>query len=188
MLTISEAIKKGLSEYEDDYIMAVDELWRHNDTIAGRSVVDWFVSQVVQESRFSEKAVSRTGARGLAQFMPKTGDEVSRELMARGALESKFDRENPKQSIKAQVYYMNKMFNVWTLNRSDESRMQLALASYNAGAGNILKAQKESLGAKHWHDISKKLKQVTGVANSKETINYVRAITEVALVINDYRE
>jgi CRISPR/Cas system CMR-associated protein Cmr5 small subunit len=65
--------------------------------------------------------------------------------------------------------------------------MQLVLASYNAGAGNILKAQKLSGEKKHWLEIKNHLIKVTG-KNSKETIKYVSVITDFAVIIEDYKQ
>ena len=57
-----------------------------------------------------------------------------------------------------------------------------ALASYNAGLGNILKAQKLSGNQRKWNDIKKYLSNITG-RNSLETINYVASIKGYVLQV-----
>lgn len=187
MRTPSQAIIFGSKEHYDVYTKAVKEFWKHDKAIAGIPVEDWFVAQATQESRFNPKAVSPVGATGLAQFMPKTALEVARELKDHSLFEKGFNSLNPTQSIYAQIHYMNKLFNAWTWKRSATSKMQLALASYNAGLGNILKAQKASGNKKHWIEMKGHLKKVTG-HHSKETIVYVSNICNFALIVQDLKE
>lgn len=132
----------------------------------------YYKAQLYQESLLDSKATSHVGAKGLAQFMPSTWLDMQRELR----IPKWVTPYIPSYSIKAGAYYMRKLRNSWTWNRPIEERHYLALASYNAGLGNILKAQKECKENKGryilWEDISKCLPLVTG-ENAKETIQYV---------------
>ncbi|MBR0644007.1 transglycosylase SLT domain-containing protein [Roseomonas hellenica] len=126
-------------------------------------------AQLYQESRFEPAAVSPVGARGLAQFMPGTWAEVARQLrLPPGA--------SPHQdiAIQAGAYYMARLRASWTAQRPDDDRQRLAQASYNAGLGNILRAQ-QRCGGVTWGEISPCLASVTG-HHAAETIGYVTAI------------
>ena len=107
---------------------------------------------------------------GLCQFMPATWDEQERNLKIRG---SSFDAT---LNIQFAAYYMSKLRAVWKSPRPLRDRESLAMASYNAGTGNILKAQKKCGNKATWADISPCLKNVTGVKNSHETHTYVSRI------------
>ena len=174
MISPKEAIKIGKTKYLHEYEDAITVLWKYNKQITpGINISSFLIAQAVQESRFDDKAVSPAGAVGIAQFMEATAAQVADELKTKLAMfKDGFDRENPIQSIWAQVYYMNKLFKVWDLGRVDSERLKLALASYNAGTGNILKAQKLSGDKKFWDEIKEHLHLVTG-KNSEETITYV---------------
>lgn len=187
MKTPTQAIKIGIDSYYKTYQEAVAKLWEHETIIAGLPIVHWFIAQAVQESRFDNLAVSPVGAKGIAQFMDGTAKEVEKDLKNLDLFKDGFNRENPTQSIYAQVHYMNKLFKIWKTKRTGASRMQLALASYNAGAGNILKAQKLSGDKKHWLEIKNHLVKITG-NNSKETIKYVSIITDFVVIIEDYKQ
>lgn len=186
MKTPTQSIVFGSEKYYDVYTEAINEFWQHDKIIAGMNVEDWFVAQATQESRFNARAISPVGACGIAQFMSKTGLEVARELKHHEMFKDGFERINAIQSIYAQVYYMNKLFNMWIWKRSATSKMQLALASYNAGIGNILNAQKASGNKKHWIELEGHLKKITG-HHSKETIIYVSNICNFALIVQDLK-
>lgn len=188
MKTVSQAIEIGVNKYLNEYEDAVNVLWKHNKQITDKiDILSFLVAQAVQESRFDEKAVSPAGAVGIAQFMATTSKQVAEELKPKLSLfKDGFDRENPIQSIWAQVYYMNKLFKTWDLGRVEVERFKLALASYNAGTGNILKAQKLSCDKKLWHEIKLFLSSVTG-KNSIETIGYVDNIIKYATDVNKFR-
>lgn len=187
MISPKEAIKIGKTKYSNEYEDAINVLWNHNKQITEKiDISSFLIAQAVQESRFNPTAVSPAGAVGLAQFMKPTAAQIADELKIKLALfKDGFDRENPIQSIWAQVYYMNKLYKVWDLGRSDEERLKLALASYNAGIRNILKAQKKSGDRKFWNEIKLSLHLVTG-KNSRETITYVDNIFKYAVDVEKF--
>ncbi|MDD2290689.1 MAG: transglycosylase SLT domain-containing protein [Aliarcobacter sp.] len=188
MKSVAQAIEIGVKTYLDEYEDAINVLWKHNIQITPEiNVASFLIAQAVQESRFDAKAVSPAGAVGIAQFMTPTAKQIGDELKTKLALfKDGFDRENPIQSIWAQVYYMNKLFKTWDLGRVEVERFKLALASYNAGTGNILQAQKVSGNKKFWNEIKLSLSSVTG-ENSKETIGYVDNIMKYAVDVDKFR-
>jgi soluble lytic murein transglycosylase-like protein len=79
-------------------------------------------------------------------------------------------------AIEAGAYYMARLRRGWSAPRASDERHMLAQASYNAGAGNILRAQALCGGARDWRDIAPCLPRITGPVHSAETIGYVDAI------------
>lgn len=99
----------------------LDNLIRQN---GARHGVDPYLVFLVmeQESHFNPRVVSPKGARGLMQLMPGTG--------ARFGVRRPFD---PAQNISGGTRYLRQL-----LDRFD-GRVDLVLASYNAGEGAVLK-------------------------------------------------
>ena len=186
MINQVDAIKIGLNKYYEYYSKAIEDFWDSEKHIYGIPLQNFFIAQAVQESRFNPLAKSPVGAKGIAQFMYNTAKGLEKNLSNHYLFKKGFDREDPIQSIYAQVFYMNKLFKTWSWERSNLSKMQLALASYNAGIGNILLAQEKSKNKKHWIEISNYLSYVTSY-HSKETITYVSNITDMALIVEDYK-
>ena len=79
-----------------------------------------------QESHFNSIAVSPVGAQGLMQLMPGTA--------ARFGVSNAFD---PSQNIAAGAKYLSQLLGMFG------GRVDLALASYNAGEGAVLKFGKQ---------------------------------------------
>ena len=137
---------------------------------------DWriYKAQLIAESNLDPEAVSPVGAVGLAQFMPGTWADV---LKNRG-LSSDLKRTDPEAAIECGAWYMRSLCEQWSSKRPLMDRVCLAMASYNAGLGNILKAQKLADNANLYAQIIAELPGVTG-KNSKETINYVKKILDL---------
>ncbi len=135
--------------------------------------VDWRLlkAQLQAESALNPEAVSPAGAHGIAQFMPGTWKDMQKALNIPDHI-SPFDAET---AIIAAAYYMQTLYDKWTAPRPDADRYCLALASYNAGFGHIIKAQRYADGVNDYHSIINELHEVTG-RNSIETIQYVRRI------------
>ena len=76
---------------------------------------------IMAESGYNAKAVSKKGAKGLMQLMPKTAEALGVE-----------DIFNPHQNITGGVQYFKQM--VIRFN----GEVKLALAAYNAGSRNVL--------------------------------------------------
>ena len=123
-------------------------------------------AQLYQESLCDPDAVSPAGARGLAQFMPDTW----REMEARFGIVA-----DPHDDIAIDwgAYYMAKRMIGWRVRRPMHEKWRLALASYNAGFGNIINAQKACDNERLWDKIKLCLRSVTGPDHSKETKGYV---------------
>lgn len=133
--------------------------------------VDWrlWKAQVKAESAFNPLAKSSVGAMGLSQIMPATFAEIAKKS---GITGSPFD---PEINLMAGAFYMARMRNIFKAPRPDSERHKLAMASYNAGAGNIIRAQKLTGNSVEWQPVADKLYLVTG-RHSKETVNYVSTI------------
>lgn len=127
-------------------------------------------AQLWQESRLRADAVSPVGARGLAQFMPATWREAVR------ALGLGISSPHDDIAVEAGAWYQAKMRRAWTAKRTALERHALGLASYNAGLGNILKAQTRCSGARLWPDVARCLPAITGARNARETTTYVELI------------
>ena len=147
---------------------AVDTYWRDF-----REPAFW-KSQLCQESHLNPNAISPVGAEGLAQIMPRTYQEIVRQLKWDSALTA-FD---PERAIKAGAYYQGRMRRGWQPDgRTPEDRNRLGNAAYNAGMGSIIKAQHACRDARLWQDIQPCLYLITGAQFARETTTYVENIT-----------
>ncbi|CAK4076518.1 transglycosylase SLT domain-containing protein [Vibrio sp. 16] len=90
----------------------------------------WLAAQSATESNFKPNAVSRAGAQGLMQLMPETAKEVGVT-----------DSFNPDQNIKGGAEYNRRQYKRWK-HLSQHNALAFTFASYNAGAGHVLDAQR----------------------------------------------
>ena len=136
----------------------------------------WWKAELIAESDLDPGAQSPAGAMGLAQFMPKTWMEAKTDLN----LPADATPFMPEHTIRAGAYYLAKMQRIWLkVDRTEADRRKLAQASYNAGAGNIIAAQREAGGAADYDSIIAQLHLVTGADHAAETRGYVARIERV---------
>lgn len=130
--------------------------------------VDWrlWKAQIKQESQFNCNAISPVGAQGCAQIMPGTMKDITR---LSGITGSAFD---PEIGIMAGAFYMARQRAIFRAPRPEQDRHNLAMGAYNAGAGNIIKAQRLVGNPPEWEPVAAALPQVTG-RHAKETQDYV---------------
>ncbi|MCB9058081.1 MAG: transglycosylase SLT domain-containing protein [Calditrichae bacterium] len=135
------AEKKKLQQLKDELFnskvgQSIDKYKPIIKKYSKRYGFDWrlITAQIIQESGFREKAHSRAGARGLMQLMPLTAKEISREL------DIEYIMKNPRENITAGIYHLKKQMRYFP-DSPESDRTQLALASYNAGAGRVFDAQ-----------------------------------------------
>jgi len=140
---------------------------------------DWryFKAQAIAESRLKKDAQSQVGAVGIMQIMPRTYAEIrKRSRYIKGS------DKNPRWNIAAGIYYNRSIWKIFKAERPFQDRLDFMFGAYNAGKGNILKAQRHTmtteLNPNLWASIKSTLPRVTG-KHSKETIAYVDKIKEV---------
>lgn len=130
----------------------------------------WFKAQALAESSLNPKAISPAGARGIMQLMPETFEECKELLGIRDA-----DPFDPLMGIKFGVHYDRRMWRIWKQEQGLE-RLRFMFGSYNAGAGNIVKAQRIATPQDRWWSVAKELPRVTGIGNARETTHYVKRV------------
>lgn len=141
----------------------------------------FFKAQAVAESQLEPEARSAVGAAGIMQIMPRTFEEIrARNPYIRG------NRLQPRWNIAAGIYYDRTLWKLWQAKRPFMDRVRFMFGSYNAGKGNILRAQEiaelRGVNPNLWSSIQSSLPEVTG-KRSRETIHYVDKIERVKEVL-----
>lgn len=133
-------------------------------------------AQAACESSLRPDVVSPAGAAGISQFVPGTWqDVVAREGWEEYA-PTPFDADWAIQAQASQMEWL--VVKIWTAPRPVDLEMEIALASYNAGQGSIIQAQRLANGARDWVDIAPHLIDVTGPDHSAETVGYLKCAAE----------
>ena len=127
----------------------------------------------IVESGFNPNAVSRAGAAGMWQFMPRTGDVFG--------LERNWwidERRDPYKSTVAAAEYLLRLY-------EEFDDWYLALAAYNAGEGKIGRAL-DGTGASDFFELCDLNDRLQGKAKLKEeTRKYVPKFIAVARIMNN---
>lgn len=118
----------------------------------------------IVESGLNPRAVSRVGATGLWQFMPATGRSF--KLHQDYFIDERMDPEKATEAAALYLKQLYGMFDDW----------ELALASYNAGPGNVRKAIRRSGYKKSFWEVYDYL--------PRETRSYVPQFIAIAYVMN----
>jgi membrane-bound lytic murein transglycosylase F len=126
-------------------------------------------AQLIVESGLNPGVCSAVGACGLAQFMAPTW----RDVWAGKVPETQ--RFDAGLSIAAWGIETGRLERIWRAPRPDEDRWSLTEASYNAGPGHIIEAQRLCDMSPLFERIIACLPQITG-AFAAETLNYVPRI------------
>lgn len=115
---------------------------------------------ILQESSFIPNAKSAVGATGLMQLMPSTGRELARNLHVPFG-QSRL--ENPEVNVELGTAHLKMLINMFNGNAL------LAVASYNAGQGNVLKWKRSAPG--------RPMDEFVESIPFSETRNYVKRVT-----------
>ena len=128
-----------------------------------------------QESSFDRAAVSHAGARGLMQLMPGT----ARETAGKVGLPYDFGRltSDPAYNVMLGSSYFSRLLDEWG------GHAALAVARYNAGAGNVRKWVRENGDPRGGTDIVTWIEAIP----YSETRNYVQRVLENAVVYEAMR-
>lgn len=143
---------------------------------------DWrfLKAQLIQESQLNPLARSSAGAEGIAQFMGPTWVDITRQLKWSGV-----SANQAGPAITAAAFYMAKLRGQWQRGRVIGERHKLAEASYNAGLGSILTAQRLCQNAILWETVVLCLPDVTGTANARQTADYIMRIARWRKLLED---
>ncbi len=113
------------------------------------------------ESGLNPKIISYAGAGGLWQFMRATGREFG--LHQDSYIDERFD---PEKSTEAACRYLRQLYNIF-------GDWEMALASYNAGPGNVKRAMRRSGGDTFWSVYDALPKQTRGYVPQFVAILYM---------------
>lgn len=149
----------GLCQY---YMPIFDEIFNRYD------LPEELKAMAVIESAMNPLAVSRAGAKGMWQFMYSTAKMYGLHI------DSFVDeRMDPVKSAEAAAQYLQDSYEIF-------GDWNLAIASYNCGAGNVNKAIRRSGGKRAFWDIWPYL--------PRETRGYVPAFVGALYAMNFYKE
>jgi soluble lytic murein transglycosylase len=128
-----------------------------------------------QESSFDRAATSHVGARGMMQLMPGTAREQA------GKLGMSYDQSrltsDPQYNVMLGSAYFQRLLNQWG------GSVPLAVASYNAGSGNVAKWIRANGDPRQGADIVRWIEDIP----FSETRNYVQRVLENAVVYDAIR-
>jgi len=136
---------------------------------------DWrvFKAQAMAESQMNPNARSWVGARGLMQLMPSTYKDIQSRSSVFGSI------DDPEWNIAAGILHDRSLWKRWERDSIDVDRREFMFASYNAGEGTIMNAQRacveRSLDRREWRSVETVAPQVPRW-RYRETLGYVRKI------------
>jgi membrane-bound lytic murein transglycosylase D len=174
-LTVNESVLQYLSFFTTTHGRAIVEhglqrAGRYNDMIrrvlSEEGVPQDLIYLAQAESAFQPQAVSRSGARGIWQFMPFRGEEY--DLERSYWVDERSDPEKATHAAARHLRDLYQMFGDW----------YLVMAAYNSGPLNVSRAVERTGYADFWQ-LQK------NNALPKETQNYVPIIIALALVAKE---
>ncbi|MGF1645292.1 MAG: transglycosylase SLT domain-containing protein [Thiotrichales bacterium] len=186
MVTAAVGSIPTVSQYEETVRQApvdfefskYDRLFRKYTELFFGDKIDWrvFKSQAIVESRLKHDSISERGAVGLMQVLPTTFAEIQqRHELFKGK-----QLEHPEWNIAAGIFYTRYLYERWSKRRglSDEKRLLLAFASYNAGFERVSQAmRKTGVKPSSWRRVEPHV--------PRQTRDYVARINEVTVSLVD---
>ena len=136
---------------------------------------DWriFKAQAMAESEMNPNARSWVGARGLMQLMPSTYKDIQTRATGLGYI------DDPEWNIAAGIMHDRSLWRRWERDSIATDRREFMFASYNAGEGTIMNAQRacvaRSLDRRAWTSVETVAPEVPRW-RYRETLGYVRKI------------
>jgi len=136
---------------------------------------DWriFKAQAMAESEMNPNARSWVGARGLMQLMPSTYNAIQSRATSFGSI------DDPEWNIAAGILHDRSLWRRWERDSIQTDRREFMFASYNAGEGTIMNAQRacvaRSLDRRAWQSVETVAPDVPRW-RYRETLGYVRKI------------
>lgn len=154
----ADAAPREAARYRGELIRNARLAWGLNAPVAT------FAAQIHQESGWNPRAVSRVGARGMAQFMPATA-----AWWCNRTREAACTPENPAWAMRALTGYDR-----WLWDRVAEAggeceRMRATLRSYNGGLGWVQREMRSGRPCEAFRS----------AANCAENLGYPRRIVDV---------
>lgn len=156
----------GYTQVYDDLFMRAEKMYWPIEQQSGGCRLK---AQGIAESDLRIDAVSPVGAQCIMQIMPSTQEDIETRFGISGHIFS------ARYCIRLGAMYMAKLFSYFVYDRTDECRYGIAIPAYNAGPGNIDRAQVKANGARCWPEIAPVMHKVTG-QHAKETIGYSNRI------------
>jgi soluble lytic murein transglycosylase len=137
----------------------------------------WSLAQGIsrQESSFDPYAVSHAGARGMMQLMTGTAREQAGKMGV--GYDSYRLISDPNYNVMLGSAYFQRMLNIW------DGNVPLAIASYNAGSGNVGKWVRQYGDPRSQVDVLKWIEAIPYV----ETRAYVQRVIENSVVYDSMR-
>ncbi len=114
------------------YALKYDVIYDEETFMKSTASDDGLINALIKkETNFNKNFIGTSGERGLMQIMPSTGKRVAKQMGL------KFDKQklqkDEEYNVKIGSEYLSKL-----LEKFDNNKV-LALASYNAGIGNVIK-------------------------------------------------
>ena len=142
LIIVSIGVKYGLKKYVFPY-----EYKEYVEKYSSEYNLDplLVLSVIRAESGFNEKSQSNKGAKGLMQIMDTTGDWISEELGIYYFFPSML--YDPELNIRFGCWYLDNL-------RGEFTDLELVIAAYNAGSGNVAKWLKDEECSKDGRTLS----------------------------------
>tara|TARA_Y100000768_G_scaffold15903_1_gene11085 strand:+ start:510 stop:1820 length:1311 start_codon:yes stop_codon:yes gene_type:complete len=179
--TISSYIFIGSRLFISDMVTKLPKFENIFKRTASKYNIDWKLLAAIsyQESKWNNNSISPTGVRGLMMLTESTAKMLN------------VDRLNISESIDGGARYILELKNKFTKYQK-ETRLNLALASYNVGPGHIqdviILANKDNVDINEWENLKKYILKLNikefykkmryGYARGWEAAQYVENIKQ----------